>query len=46
MNEEKLDELANDLYILVTECVANVDQSARVASMSFGFGEIHALVYL
>lgn len=30
LNDEQLDELANDIYILVTECVANVEYAAKV----------------
>uniref|UniRef100_A0A183CEF2 GLOBIN domain-containing protein n=1 Tax=Globodera pallida TaxID=36090 RepID=A0A183CEF2_GLOPA len=42
LREEKADELANDIFSLITECVANVEFPSKVAATSFAFGEMHA----
>uniref|UniRef100_A0A914HQ44 Globin family profile domain-containing protein n=1 Tax=Globodera rostochiensis TaxID=31243 RepID=A0A914HQ44_GLORO len=42
LREEKADELANDIFSLITECVANIEFPSKVAATSFAFGEMHA----
>ncbi|KAL3106918.1 hypothetical protein niasHT_010833 [Heterodera trifolii] len=42
LQEEKADELANDIFSLITECVANIELPSKVAATSFAFGEMHA----
>lgn len=42
LSDEKVDELANDIYVFVGECVTNVEEPERVGELSRAFGEMHA----
>uniref|UniRef100_A0A914DF78 Globin family profile domain-containing protein n=1 Tax=Acrobeloides nanus TaxID=290746 RepID=A0A914DF78_9BILA len=42
LSPDKVDELANDVYAYLTDCVNNIEDQEKVKEISWHFGEIHA----
>uniref|UniRef100_A0A915D105 Globin family profile domain-containing protein n=1 Tax=Ditylenchus dipsaci TaxID=166011 RepID=A0A915D105_9BILA len=42
LTDEKVEELATDIYVFVTECVASLEEPERVSALSKAFGQMHA----
>uniref|UniRef100_A0AC34F503 Globin family profile domain-containing protein n=1 Tax=Panagrolaimus sp. ES5 TaxID=591445 RepID=A0AC34F503_9BILA len=40
--EEKVEELANDIYNFITDCVNNIEDPDKIGDISIHFGEMHA----